>query len=114
MSFEPLDYLRHILAEADYLIKESIGLTEDGFLADETFRRAFVRSLEIIGEAAKKVPEEFRAQHQGVEWRAMAGMRDRLIHNYFGVDYQLVWDIVQNRIPELRDRIASILGVCRE
>lgn len=53
MSFEPLEYLRHILAEADYLIQESTALTEDGFLSDETLRRAFVRSLEIIGEAAK-------------------------------------------------------------
>jgi uncharacterized protein with HEPN domain len=59
-----------------------------------------VRSLEIIGEAAKKVPEEFRAQYPTVEWRAMAGMRDRLIHDYLGVDYELVWDVVQNRIPD--------------
>lgn len=56
MSFEPLDYLRHILTEADYLILESNGLSEESFLADETLKRAFVRSLEIIGEAAKKVP----------------------------------------------------------
>jgi len=84
-----------------------VGIEE--FLADETLRRAFVRSLEIVGEAAKKVPDEFRAQNPAVEWRAMAGMRDRLIHDYFGVDYELVWDVVQNRIPELRGRIASIL-----
>jgi uncharacterized protein with HEPN domain len=77
-------------------------------LANETLRRAFVRSLEIIGEAAKKVPEGFRAQHPMVEWRAMAGMRDRLIHDYFGVDYELVWDVVQNRIPELRRQVASM------
>jgi uncharacterized protein with HEPN domain len=78
-------------------------------MADETLRRAFIRSLEIIGEAAKKVPADFRAQYPVVEWRAMAGMRDRLIHDYFGVDYELVWDVVQKRIPQLRDQIASIL-----
>jgi uncharacterized protein with HEPN domain len=111
MSFEPRDYLRHILVEADYLIERTAGLTSKAFLADDTVRRAFVRSLEIIGEAAKKVPDPFRAQYPAVEWRAMAGMRDRLIHDYFGVDYQLVWDVVQNRIPELRRQIASILAV---
>ena len=98
-----------ILAEADYLMNQRTRVTANQFLADETLRRAFVRSLEIIGEAAKKVPEAFRTQYKGVEWRAMAGMRDRLIHDYFGVDYQLVWDVVQNRIPELRQQIASIL-----
>lgn len=109
MSFEPRDYLRHILVEADYLIGQSAGLKFEDFTADETRRRAFVRSLEIIGEAAKKVSEDFRVQHPAVEWRAMAGMRDRLIHGYFGVDYELVWDVVQNRIPQLRNEIASIL-----
>ena len=109
MSFEPRDYVRHILIEADYLIGRSAGLSFDAFAADETLRRAFVRSLEIIGEAAKKVPEDFRAAHPAVEWRAMAGMRDRLIHDYFGIDLELVWDVVQNRIPELRAHLLAIL-----
>jgi uncharacterized protein with HEPN domain len=68
-----------------------------------------VRSLEIIGEAAKKVPDGFRDQHPNIEWRSMAGMRDRLIHDYFGVDYELVWDVVRNRIPELRRQLAAVL-----
>jgi uncharacterized protein with HEPN domain len=109
MSFESRDYLRHILVEADYLVERSAGLSYDVFAADETLRRAFVRSLEIIGEAAKHVSEHFRAQHPTVEWRVMAGMRDRLIHDYFGVDFELVWDVVHRRIPELRAQIVTIL-----
>jgi uncharacterized protein with HEPN domain len=110
-SFEPRDYLRHILAESDYLILHARDLNMRGFLKNETIQRAFVRSLEIIGEAAKQVPEDFRNQHPNVQWKSMAGMRDRLIHAYFGVDYEIVWDVVQTRIPELRQQIASILGV---
>jgi uncharacterized protein with HEPN domain len=106
MSFEPRDYLRHNLIEADYLIERSKGLTYAEFSTDETVRRAFVRSIEIIGEAAQKVPEDFRAQHPAVEWRAMAGMRDRLPHDYFGVDLELVWDVLQTRVPDLRAQIA--------
>ena len=75
MSFEPRDYLHHILVEADYLIGRSEGLSFESFAADETLRRAFVRSLEILGEAAKKVPDDFCAIYPAVEWRAMAGLR---------------------------------------
>lgn len=109
MSFEPREYLRHILAEADYLIGHSSGLSHEAFEADETLRRAFARSLEVIGEAAKKLPDDYRNRYPQVEWKATTGMRDRLIHAYFGVDYLLVWDVVMHKIPELRRQIAAIL-----
>jgi uncharacterized protein with HEPN domain len=109
MSFEPRDYLRHIRLEVEYLRDSCAALSLEEFLADETLRRAVVRSLEIIGEAAKKVTEEFRTSYPDIEWRAMSGMRDRLIHDYFGVDYELVWDVVQNHIPILQHQISSIL-----
>jgi uncharacterized protein with HEPN domain len=71
MSFEPRDYLRHILVEAEYLLAARSDLTFETFSANETLQRACVRSLEIIGEAAKKVPKDFRAEHPEVDWRAM-------------------------------------------
>ncbi|HWF61400.1 MAG TPA: DUF86 domain-containing protein [Nitrospira sp.] len=109
MSFEPRDYLRHILVEIEYLSDQSRTLTYERFAADETLRRAFVRSLEIIGEAVKNLPDEFRASHPEVEWRPIARMRDRLIHGYFGVDYQLVWDVVYEKLPELKRSIQRII-----
>src|SRR5690606_15564834 len=110
MSFEPREYLRHILTEADYLVETGQDLTLERFQGDATLQRAFVRSLEVIGEATKKLPEEYRSKHPQVEWRSMARMRDRLIHGYFSVDVGLVWEVVQHRIPPLQQAIRSILA----
>ena len=111
MSLSPLEYLRHILDEAEYLVSESEGIDLGEFIIDETRKRAFVRSLEIIGEATKQVPDTLKQKYPHLEWRAMAGMRDRLIHAYFGVDYDIVWDVVVNKIPVLRDEVDEILKI---
>jgi uncharacterized protein with HEPN domain len=102
--------LQHVLVEIDYLIRSAADTDRSGFLADESLRRAWVRSLEVIGEAAKHLPAEFRDSHPEVDWRGMAGMRDRLIHGYFAVDYEIVWEVATSRVPELRESIAGLLG----
>jgi uncharacterized protein with HEPN domain len=101
MSISAADYLRHIRDEAAFLRDATAGISAEEFIADEVLKRACVRAIEIIGEAAKKVPEDFRALHPHLEWKRMAGMRDRLIHDYFGVDYFIVYDVARNKAPGL-------------
>jgi len=85
-----------------------------GFIADEVRKRAFVRSLEIIGEAAKKIPQNIRDEYPQIEWKKISGMRDRLIHDYGGVDYLIVWDVVKKRVPQLAPLIRSIIAAHSE
>ncbi len=110
MPRSSIEFLQHIFDEIEYLISKSKDLDKDKFLQDETLTRAFILRIEIIGEASKKVSHEIKEQYPNVEWKAMAGMRDRLIHDYFGVDYDIVWDVVQNKIPKLRQEILEILN----
>ena len=104
-----VELLRDILREAEFLAAQARQTTGESFLHDEVLKRAFVRSVEIIGEATKKVPEETRRHHLAVEWKKMAGMRDRLIHDYGGVDYQIVWDVAANKAADLAAKLRPIL-----
>ena len=109
MSNSPAELLRHIRDEADYLMAESRSLDRESFLQSETLKRAFVRSIEIIGEATKKLPANVRARQPQIEWKTIAGMRDRLIHGYFAVDYGIVWDAITTKVPELREAVDQLL-----
>ncbi len=109
MHKEPKEYLRHILDECSYIVSVSENLLLKDFVEDETLKRAVVMSLEIIGEATKKIPADIKIKYITIQWKNMAGMRDRLIHDYFGVNYSIVWDVMKNKIPDLHIQISEVL-----
>ena len=110
MSKLPLEYLKHIVEETEFLISETKNLSEEDFSLNPILKRAFVRSLEIIGEASKNIPSDFRNKYSNVDWKNIARMRDKLIHHYFGIDYEIVWDVVKNEIPSLHKQILEIMN----
>jgi uncharacterized protein with HEPN domain len=111
MSPSLLDFLRHIEHECDYLVQLKKGRDRTGLLDDPTNSRAIVRSLEVIGEAVKKLPMELRTKYPHVEWADMAGMRDVLIHHYFGIDHDIVWSVLEKDIPELHHELRRIIAL---
>jgi uncharacterized protein with HEPN domain len=99
-----------MLIESDFILQHVEGKSKNEVLSDEVLCRALVRSLEIIGEAAKKIDEEFKSDYPQIEWKKMAGTRDKLIHHYFGIDYDIVYDIVENKIPDMADFLREIIS----
>jgi uncharacterized protein with HEPN domain len=104
---EPL--LKHILDELNFILNYTKEIDFDSLKQDELLQRAIVRSLEIIGEAVKQIDERFKENHDEIEWKKIAGFRDILIHRYFNIDWDIVWDIIQHKVPELREKIKKIL-----
>lgn len=112
MSKQPLEYLKHIKDECSYILSVITPETsKDHLLENETLKRAVVRSLEIIGEASKKIPADFKLKWNDINWKNMAGMRDRLIHDYMGINYTIVWDVAKNKIPELSKQIIDVIDI---
>lgn len=102
-------YLRHILDEIIFLLKSTENLDYNSFIESEMYTRAFSRSFEIIGEAVKNLSYDFRKTHKDIEWKKISGMRDKLIHRYFSVDYELLWDVIKNKLPQIKEKIQILL-----
>lgn len=110
MIKDPLVYAQHILDAIARIHKHVNTVTRESFLEeDSTEAAAVVRELEIIGEAASHIPDEFRNTYSQIPWQKMKDMRNELIHGYLTVDFEEVWNVVEKDIPKLEDEIAVIL-----
>jgi len=103
-------YLTDILEALESIQSFVEGMGFEDFKQDNKTSSAVIRKFEVIGEAAKRVPESIKQKYPSVPWKEMAGMRDKLIHFYFGVNYDLLWQTIENRIPEIKPVISQILG----
>ena len=108
MSKDEEVLLNHVIEAIEHIEEYTEGLTKEEFIEDEKTQDAVIRRIEIIVEAIKNVPEEFREEKEESLWEGAAGMRDMLIHQYFSVDTEIVWNTVQKTIPELKQNIENI------
>ena len=102
-------YIKHIPEYIDRIEKSIEGMSKSEFISDKDIQDSTLRRIEVIGEAAKQISEKFRNAHATVEWKKIAGTRDILIHAYFSVDIDLVWDIIRDDLPKLKEKLSVIL-----
>ena len=102
-------YLDDMLVAAEKVLRYTQGVDLARFVDDEKTFDAVVRNLEIIGEAAKHIPAEVQARYPDVEWRSIAGLRDIVAHEYFGIDEDILWDIIMHQVPALLTQVRQIL-----
>jgi len=114
MSRNAFLYIKDVLENMQDAEEFIQGMSYEQFCADKRTVNAVLRSIEVIGEATKNVPEEIRARYLTIPWKEMAGMRDKVIHFCFGVDKEMVWLVVKDRIPALRPLIERILREMKE
>ncbi len=110
MSRDEIMYLQDIAERCEKVLRFTADLTLSELIQDEKTYDAVIRNLEIIGEVAKHISQDIRKQLQGIEWRKIAGMRDMLAHAYFGIDNDILWDVVQNKVPQLAEAINAFLN----
>ncbi len=109
MKKDPKIFIDDIIESIEKIEKYTKGKTEDEFLDNDEIKDAVMRRLEIIGEAVKNIPDSFKNKHLEIPWKQIAGMRDILIHEYFGVIMERVWDTAKKDIPELKKQILKLL-----
>jgi uncharacterized protein with HEPN domain len=102
-------FLKDIFQATEKILKYIDKKSYAEFIQDEVIIDAVIRNLEVIGEAVKHLPEPLKKRYSTIEWNKIAGMRDILIHEYFGIDYDILWDIVTNNIPKLNKQIKPII-----
>ena len=109
MKKDPIIFAKHILESIKSIENFSKGLSKTDFLKDELKQNAIIRKLEVIGEATKNIPSSFRNKYPLIEWSKIAGLRDKLIHHYFGINLERVWTIIRRDLPDLKKKINAIL-----
>jgi uncharacterized protein with HEPN domain len=97
-----LDYVNDILVSIQDVEEFTAGITFEEFLNDRKTTKAVIRSLEVLGEASKKISDDFKDQYPQIPWKRMTGMRDKLIHEYFGVDLEIVWNVAKEELPPIK------------
>lgn len=105
---DPLVLLEDIMLAIQKISRYTSQMDHEAFLADDLVIDAVARNLEIIGEAARQLPEEFKQNHTQIPWNQIAGLRNRIVHDYFGLDLEIIWEIIQHNLPELEKQVRAL------